>query len=68
MIYRVTVKQRKDFLEVNGNEIRIGIISKREKGRANKELIEKLAKHFNVLKSNVKIKSGFTPMKKTVEI
>ena len=68
MIYLVTVNRRKDFLEIHGNEIKIGIVSESEKGKANRELIEKLSKHFHVAKSNVKIISGFTTAKKVVEI
>jgi uncharacterized protein (TIGR00251 family) len=68
MRYEVTVEFRKDFVRVNGNEIVIGITSKPEKGKANLELIKKLAKYFNVSSSQVRIISGFKSRRKIVEI
>ncbi len=58
MIYKVSVTFHKDFIEVNNDEISVGIKSKPEKGKANRELIKKLSKHFNVSQSQVKITSG----------
>ena len=43
MIYKVSVTFHKDFIEVNNDEISVGIKSKPQKGEANKELIKKLA-------------------------
>jgi len=37
-------------------------------GKANKELIELLAKKFNVLKSQIRIKSGLSSRTKLIEI
>ena len=68
MIYKVSVTFHKDFIEVNNDEITIGIKAKPEKGEANKELIKKLSKHFDVNKSNVKIIAGEKSRKKLVEI
>ncbi|RUM87332.1 MAG: hypothetical protein DSZ24_06440 [Thermodesulfatator sp.] len=39
-----------------------------EKGKANKQLVEVLAKHFGVKKSSVKILKGETSHNKVVEI
>lgn len=58
MIYKVSVTFHKDFVEVNNDKITIGITSKPEKGEANKEIIKKLAKYFDVSKSKVKIIAG----------
>lgn len=58
----------KDFVIVNRDKITVGITSKPENGKANLELIKKLAKHFNVSSSNVKIISGFKSRRKIVEI
>jgi len=66
--YEVTVKFHKDFVKVNGNKIIVGLTSKPEKGKANLELVKKLAKHFGVPSSKVKILSGFKFRKKIVEI
>lgn len=58
MIYKVSVTFHKDFIEVNNDEISVGIKSNPEKGEANRELIKKLSKYFNVSQSQVKITSG----------
>ncbi len=68
MRYEVEVKFHKDFIEVNGNNITIGLTSKPEKGEANRELIKKLAKHFKVSTAQVRIVSGLKSKTKTVEI
>lgn len=68
MIYKVSVTLHKDFVEVNGDEIAIGIKSEPQKGKANKELLEKISKHFKVRKSNIKIISGEKSRKKIIEI
>ena len=68
MLYQVKVKFGCEFIEVNGNEIIIGLSSKPIKGRANRELIRKLAKYFGVSTSNVHILSGFKSKNKIVEI
>lgn len=68
MIYKVSVTFRKDFIEINKDEISIGIIAEPEKGKANKELIKKISKYFDVPKSNVRIVSGEKSRKKLVEV
>ena len=55
-LYKVFVEFQKDFLKVEGNHVTIGIKSKPIKGHANKEIIKKLAKHFEVSSSSVTIK------------
>ena len=68
MIYKVTVEVSKEFLEVKENQISIGIKSKPLKGEANKEIIKRIAKHFEVSSSLVQIKSGHKSREKTIEI
>jgi len=68
MIYKVSVTFHKDFILVNNDEISVGIKSKPEKGEANRELIKKLSKHFNVSQSQVKITSGEKSRKKLIQI
>lgn len=68
MKYNLKIKFNKDFLKVSGNEIEIGVMSKPQKGKANEEIIKKLAKHFHVSSSNVRILSGLRSKRKTVEI
>ena len=68
MIYKVSVTFHRDFIEVNNDEITIGITSEPKKGKPNKELIEKISKYFGVAKSNVRIISGAKSRKKLVEV
>lgn len=68
MFYRVSVSFHKDFIEVNGDQIEIGVMSKPIKGEANSEIIKKIAKKLGVSKSNVKIVSGEKSRNKVVAI
>jgi len=68
MRYKIKVKFHEDFVKVADNNILVGLKSKPEKGEANKELIKKLAEHFNVHSSRVKILYGFKSKNKIVEI
>ena len=68
MKYNIKVKLHEDFVKVDGNNILVGLKSKPEKGEANKELIKKLAEHFNVHSSHIRILSGFKSKNKIVEI
>ncbi len=68
MRYNVAVKFNMDGIEVDDDTITVGIKSKPERGRANMELIDKLARHFGVPSTNVRIVAGFTSRKKIVEI
>lgn len=68
MLYELQVEFHKDFVEVYENKIIIGIKSKPIKGEANKEIIRKLAKHFGISSSLVKIRAGQKSRQKIVEI
>jgi len=68
VIYKISVKFKKDFLEITENQITIGIESKPLKGEANKEIIKKLSHHFQIPASNIQIKSGHKSKRKIVEI
>lgn len=69
MRYSVSVRFSADGrLEVNGDEIAISIKSQPERGRANRELVKKLAAHFGVDEDRVRIISGLTSRKKLVEV
>jgi uncharacterized protein (TIGR00251 family) len=68
LIYKVSVNFSKEFLEINDNQINIGIKSKPIKGQANKEIIKKLAKHFGVSSAQIQIKTGHTSQEKIIEI
>lgn len=68
MRYIVEVQFRKDHIIVDQNKIIIGIRSPPEKSKANLELIKKLAKHFDISSSQIRIISGFKSKKKIVDI
>jgi uncharacterized protein (TIGR00251 family) len=68
LIYKVSVNFSKEFLEINDNQINIGIKSKPIKGQANKEIIKKLAKHFGVSSAQIQIKTGHISQEKIIEI
>jgi len=68
LIYKVQVEFSKEFLEIQDNQINIGIKSKPVKGEANKEIIKKLAKHFGISTALVHIKSGHKSKQKIIEI
>lgn len=69
MHYTVFVKfNLSGKIKVNGNEITICLRSKPERGKANKEMVERLASYFDVSKNKVCIISGLTSTKKLVQI
>lgn len=68
MRYFVTVRFGRGGIEVAGDEITAWIKSPPERGRANRELMQKLAGHFGVSEAEVKILSGLASRKKIVEI
>ncbi|MBI5355758.1 MAG: DUF167 domain-containing protein [Candidatus Aenigmarchaeota archaeon] len=68
MIYKVSVRLHRDFIEVNGDEITVGVLSPPQKGKANKELIEKISSYFKVPKASVSILSGAGSRKKMIEV
>ena len=68
MRYKVDLEFHKDYVRVDGEFITVGLSSLPEKGKANRELIRKLAKRFDTSPSNVKIVSGFKSRRKVVEI
>lgn len=68
MRYEVEVVFRKEPVKVSGNKITVGLKESPERGKANVELINKLAKHFGVPPSHVRIISGLTSRNKVVEI
>lgn len=59
-------KERKIIKKEDRYKIRLKNEAKNNK--ANKELINLLAKHFNVSAANIRIKSGLSSKKKIIEI
>ena len=68
MKYNIKVKLHGDFVKIDCDNILVGLKSNPEKGEANRELIKKLAEHFNVHSSRVRILSGFKSKNKKVAI
>jgi hypothetical protein len=68
LLYEVEVEFHKDFVKVEDNKIVIGLMSKPEKGKANLELIKKIASHFNISSSQIKIVHGLKSKRKIIEI
>jgi hypothetical protein len=50
------------------DQLKVKLVSRPEKGKANKELVELLADHFGVAKSCVRILHGEHSREKSVEI
>jgi hypothetical protein len=50
------------------NNIKIHITTQPEKGKANKQVIKMLSKHFNVAKSDIKITAGELSSNKVIEV
>lgn len=69
MRYSVSIRFSSDGrIDVSGDEIAISIKSPPERGRANRELVKKLAVHFKVSEDRIRIISGLASRKKVVEI
>lgn len=68
MFYKVSVSFHKDFIEVKGDHMEIGVIARPLKGEANAEIVKKIAKHFGISKSNVRIVAGERSRKKVIEL
>lgn len=64
---KLNAKQQK-IEKIADNHFKIALKSLPIKGKANQELITLLAKHFNVPKSHILIKSGLSSRNKLVEI
>lgn len=68
MRHIVEVKLNKDFIRTENGRIIVGIRAKPEKGKANEEVIKKVARYLKVPVSSVRIILGRTLRKKVVEI
>ncbi len=71
MIYIVRIKFDsfdKFILDDINNEIELSVNSAPLKGKANKEIIQKISNYFNIKSTNVKIVSGIHSKTKVVYI
>ena len=68
MIYNIRVITNAKESKVIRRSIKVYTTAVPEDGKANKEVIKILAKHFNIAKSKIKIIRGETKRDKTIEI
>ncbi len=68
MKYLVRVKLNKNFIEIKDDVIIVGVRSKPEGGKANQEVIEKIADYFHVSNSRVRIVLGQASRRKMIEV
>ena len=67
--YTVLVKfNSSGNIQANSNEITIALKSKPERGKTNREMIEKIAEYFRISKDRIYIISGLTSNRKLIEI
>jgi len=64
MRYQVDVRFGREYLSVQGSHISIGLKARPVKGRANRELVKKLANYFKVSATQIRIVSGYTSKRK----
>ena len=65
---KVTPKASRDLVKEEAGRWKVYLTAAPEKDKANKALVELLARHFNVPKASVRILRGHHSSLKTVEI
>ncbi|MBE0432044.1 DUF167 domain-containing protein [candidate division WOR-3 bacterium] len=71
MILRVRViprSKKNEVIDVGDNRVRVKVVSPPADGRANRELIESLARYYKTSRSSITIKKGIASRDKVVEI
>jgi len=68
LLYKVSVSFHRDYIIVKDDLIEIGVMAKPQKGEANSEIIKKIAKYFQVSRSDVRLVSGEKSRNKIVQI
>lgn len=63
---KVIANASKDRVKNEGDILKVYVTAQREKGKANKRLIDTLAKHFKISKSDIEIVSGEKSNKKNI--
>ncbi len=66
--YQVDVRFGREFLNVQDGHIAIGVKARPAQGRANRELIAKLANYFKVSTTQIRIVSGYTSRRKVIVV
>ncbi len=65
---KVIPNSKKQEIKKEDDVLKIKLMSPAVKGKANKELIELLAKYYNTKKSFIKIKKGNSSKEKVIEV
>lgn len=66
---RVIPRSKKnEIIDLGNNRLKVRVVSPPEGGRANKELVESLARHYKKRRSSIAITKGMTSRDKIVEI
>lgn len=65
---KVVPNAKRNLIKQEENVLKVYLTAPAVDGKANKSLIDKLADHFNVKKSNINILAGETSRNKIVEI
>ncbi len=60
--------EKNEVIDLGNNQLKVKVISPPVRGRANKELIESLARYYKKKKSSITIIKGATSRNKVVEI
>lgn len=68
MLYRVSVSFHRDYIKITGDQIEIGIMEEPVKGKANVTIMKKIAEHFGISKSQVRIIRGAKSKDKIIEV
>ena len=68
MFYKVSVSFHRDYIKIKDDQIEIGIMTRPQRGEANAEIVRKIAKYFQVSRSNVRLVSGEKSRDKVVHI
>ncbi len=68
MLYMVSVSFHRDYVKITGDQIEIGIMEEPIKDKANVAIMKKIAEHFGIPKSQVRIIRGAKSQDKIIEI
>ena len=68
MIQKITVRRGNDPIQEKEGVLIVSTTEKRERNKANIDIIRQLSKHYSIPQSSIRLISGATSSKKVVEI
>jgi uncharacterized protein YggU (UPF0235/DUF167 family) len=68
MLYKVSVSFHLDYIKITGDQIEIGIMEEPVKGKANVAMTKKIADHFGIPRSQVRIIRGEKSKDKIIKV